>query len=76
MKKIDNTIVCFISNTAIMIALIVLSFFLLWDLMASIIYKIFLIIFIPLLNAFLVEKILSRCVNAAVSFFLEDEDNK
>lgn len=71
MKKIDNTTICFISNTMIMIGFIILSFYFLWGLMNSIIYKVILIIFVPMLSAFLVEKILSRYVNAAVSFFIK-----
>lgn len=73
MKKIDNTTIYFISNTMIMIGVNILGFYFLWGLMNSIIYKVILIIFVPLLSAFLVEKILSRYINAAVSFFIKDK---
>lgn len=76
MKKTDNTTIYFISNTVIMIIFIVLGFYFLWGLIGSVVYKIILIIFIPLISAFLVEKILSRYVNAVVSFFIKDRDNK
>ncbi len=76
MKKTDNTMIFFISNTIIMILFIVLGFFFLWGLMGNILYKIALIIFIPLLSAFLVEKILSHYVNAVVSFFIKNKNNK
>lgn len=73
MKKIDNTTIYFISNTIIMIGINILVFYFLWGLINSIIYKVILIIFVPLLSALLVEKTLSRYVNAAVSFFIKDK---
>ncbi len=72
MKKVDNTTIYFISNTMIMIGVNILVFYFLWGLMNSILYKLILIPCVPLLSAFLVEKILSRFVNAMVSFFIKD----
>lgn len=73
MKKIDNTTIYFISNTIIMIVSIILGFYFLWGIIDSILYKVILIPLVPLLSAFLVEKILSRYVNAVVSFFIKDK---
>lgn len=73
MKKIDNTTIYLISNTMLMIGLIILGFYFFWGLINSIIYKVILIVFVPLLSAFLIEKILSRYVNAVVSFFIKDK---
>lgn len=73
MKKIDKTIFYEIMNSIVLLAICFLGFYFLWRLMNSVIYKVILIIFVPLLSAFLVEKILSRFVNAVVSFFIKDK---
>ena len=56
-----------------MIIIIILGFYFLWGLMDNIFYKVFLIPFVPLVSAIVVERILSRYVNAVVSFFLKDK---